>query len=89
MEANIKTTEVAVTEQTAYPWTFRKAFDVVQQIFKLSELSEAQFARGRVCLTSGNWKFIAIPGVWALSRNEVTLFSGCARVSKCRVSIGA
>ena len=70
-------------------WTFRQAFDVVQQLFKLSSLSKDQFARGRVCLTSGHWKFTAIPGVWALTRNDVTLYAGRARVTNCRVSIGA
>ena len=73
----------------SYPWTFRREFDVAQQLFKLSALLEAQFKRGRVCLTSGNWKFTAIPGVWALTRNDVTLYSGRARVTNCRVSIGA
>ena len=80
--------ETLSKKSLSYPWTFRQAFDVAQQLFKLSELSEKQFARGRVCLTSGNWKFTAIPGVWALTRNDVTLYSGRARVTNCRVSIG-
>ena len=73
----------------SYPWTFRQAFDVAQQLFKLSALSEEEFKRGRVCLTSGNWQFIAIPGAWALTRNDVTLYAGAARITNRRVSIGA
>ena len=81
--------ETISQNSSSHLWTFRQAFDVVQQLFKLNTLSQDQFARGRVCLTSGAYKFIAIPGVWALSRNDVTLYSGSARVSARRVSIGA